>query len=156
MTAVDRIDEERIDHQGFVPEMYVGLLATALWMMQVGPSISTMSDYVEDWLALLMFIGGLTCAIGVVIGTKMTKIIFPHKGRRCAYKVQLVGLPFLIATLGWLTYASVDPDQLLLTTLGGGLGLCIEIGAVRLFIDLVQALATAEDDDHHDEDDDDD
>lgn len=152
MTAVDRLNDRRIDHQGWVPEMYIGLLATALWMMQVGPSISTMSDYIEDWIALLMFIGGTVCAIGVVIGTKIGRIVLPHRGYRAAYKIQLFGLPLLIATLGWLTYASVDPGQLLLTTLAGGLGLCIEIGAVRLFIDMVQALNGDIDEDVDEED----
>lgn len=138
MTAVDRVDCERIDHQGFVPEIFAGLLGTALWMMQIGPSISTLSDYVEDWIALLLFLGSFICLIGVILGTKL---VFPrHFSRRAAYRVELVGLPIIIAPLAFLTYASVSPDSLLLTALAGGLGLTIEIGCVRLFVDLVQDL----------------
>lgn len=138
MTAVDKVDEGRIDHQGFVPEIYVGLLSTSLWMMQVGPSISNLSDYVEDILALALFVGSVICGAGVILGTKW---FLPHTRRAKSYAVQLIGIPILIASLGWLTYASSDPNQILLTALAGGLGLCIEIGLVRLFVDIVQEFA---------------
>lgn len=137
MTAVDHVDEKRIDHQGFVPEIYAGLLATALWMMQVGPSISNLSDYVEDWLAFGMFVGSVICSIGVLLGTKW---FFPHTRRNKSYGIQITGIPVLIVVLGWLTYASADPNNLILTALAGGLGLCIEIGLVRMLVDLVHNM----------------
>lgn len=142
MTAVDRIDCERIDHQGLVPEIYAGLMLTALFLMQLGPSITGLSDFVEDVLALLLFSGGFIGLVGVAIGTKW---FFRKTRRKVAYAFQLFALPLMIFSLAWYTYASVDPSELLITALGGGLGLCIEIGLVRLLVDLVQDLNT----DHH-------
>lgn len=141
MTAVDRVDCDRIDHQGFIPEIYAGLLLTALYLMQLGPSLSNISDYLEDVLALLLFVGCVGGLFGVVLGTKW---FFPGLRRKVSYMVQLFSVPLLVVALAWYTYASVDADQLLVTALGGGLGLCIEIGLVRLFVDLVQDLNEGE------------
>ena len=137
MTAVDKVDCERIDHQGFVPEIWGGLLLTSLYMMQTGPIIPNLSDYLEDWLALLLFAGSLTGLVGVVLGTKW---FFPSLRRNIGYVVELIGIPMMIFSLAWYTYASVDDQDLLITALGGGLGLAIEIGMVRMFVDLVQDL----------------
>lgn len=152
MTAVDRVDSERIDHQGFVPEIFAGLLATAFWMMQYGPSIASISDYIEDWMALALFFGSVACLLGVVIGTKFSRMMLPHAGRRTAYVFQLVGLPPIIGTLGLLTYASVDPNNLVISALAGGLGLCVEIGCLRLFVDLIQELRDGCEDEDENED----
>lgn len=149
MTAVDKLDDRRIDHQGFVPEIWAGLVATALYMMQLGPNISTLSNYFEDVLVLCMFLGGVICLVGTAIGTKW---FFPKAHRRTSYVTELFGLPLLIAVLGVYTYASVDPGSLLLSAMAGGLGLTIEIGCLRLFVDLVQQVYIG--DDEGDEDDD--
>lgn len=137
MTAVDTVDCERIDHQGFVPEIFAGLMLTALYMMQLGPNIPNLDDYLEDVLALIMFIGSVVGLIGVALGTKL---VFPHVVRRKAYWFELFAIPLMIIPLAAYTYASVDTNQLLITALSGGLGLTIEIGLVRLFVDLVQDL----------------
>lgn len=137
MTVVDRVDDERIDHQGYVPEIWAGLLATSLYMLQVGPIMSNLNDRLEDWIALSLFTGSVICLVGVVLGTKW---FFRHVSRRVSYITELVGLPLIIAALGFLTYASVDASQLVLTALGGGLGLVIEIGSVRMMVDLVDEL----------------
>ena len=137
MTAVSHVDAGRIDHEGYVPEMWVGLLATSLYMVQVGPIIPNLSDYIEAWVTLGMFVGSVICLIGVVLGTKW---FFPKVRRRVSYIIELVGLPIIILSLGALTYASVDSSQLVLTALGGGLGLCLEIGSVRMIVDLVDQL----------------
>lgn len=146
MTAVDRVDCYRIDHQGYVPETWVGLLVTALYLMQIGPNISNLNDRVEDALALSMFTGSLICLVGVVLGTKW---FFRRTRRKVAYIVELVGLPFIIASLGWLTYASVDARQVLITAMAGGMGLCIEIASVRLVVDLIDDLNEDHDDHGH-------
>ena len=137
MTAVDQIDDKRIDHQGYVPETWVGLLATALYMMQVGPMIPDVSDYIEDWLALILFAGSATCLVGVVLGTKW---FFPQIRRRICYIIELVGLLMIVGALAWLTYATVDAQQLIVSALAGGLGVAIEIGCVRMFVDLIDEL----------------
>jgi hypothetical protein len=139
MTAVDRVDCERIDHQGFVPEIYAGLLLTSLYLMQIGPTIDNIGDDLEDVLALMLFVGAVVCLTGVALGTKL---IFRRLKRRAGYIAQLFGLPLLIGALGWYTYASVSADQIVISALSGGLGLCIEIGLIRLFVDLVQDITT--------------
>ncbi len=137
MTAVDTVDCERIDHQGFVPEIYAGLMLTALFLMQLGPSLDNINDLLEDWLSLSLFFGSVIGLAGVVLGTKL---VFPRVRRRVSYIVGLFGIPLMIFPLAWYTYASVDVSDLLITALGGGLGLCIEIGLVRMFVDLVQDI----------------
>jgi hypothetical protein len=137
MTAVDHVDCTRIDHQGFVPEIWAGLLITALYLMQIGPNIPNLSDYLEDVLSLLLFLGSGICLVGAVLGTKW---FFRKIRRKVSYVLQLVGLPMIIFTLGFYTYASVDTSEMLITALAGGLGLCIEIASVRMMVDLVQEL----------------
>lgn len=147
MTAVDKVDCYRIDHQGYVPEVWVGLLATAFYFMQVGPIISNVNDRVEAAMTLSLFFGTVVCLVGVVLGTKW---FFRKIRRRVCYIIELIGLPFIIASLGFLTYASVDANELLLTALSGGLGLTIEIGCVRLFVDLVEDLNEDHEEHGHD------
>lgn len=147
MTAVDQVDCYRIDHQGFVPEIFSGLMLTALYLMQLGPNITAINDYLEDVLALLLFTGGVLGLLGVALGTKW---LFPSISRKVCYIIEMVALPFMIFALAWYTYASVDVNDLVVTALGGGLGLTIEIGLVRLFFDLVQDLHTDHDDHDHD------
>ena len=139
MTAVDRIDCERIDHQGFVPEIYAGLMLTSLYLAQLGPNLAVINDTLEDVLNLSLFLGTLLGLVGVVMGTRL---VFPKVRRRISYAIGLCGIPLIILPLAWYTYATFDENNLLITALGGGLGLCVEIGLVRMFVDLVQELAT--------------
>lgn len=134
MTAVDRVDDERLDHQGFVPEIFSGLLLTALYLMQIGPSIPNLNNLLEDWLSLSLFVGSLSGLIGVVLGTKW---VFRRASRRISYLLEILGLPLIIFALAVYTYASVDTAAILMTALSGGLGLTIEIGCVRLLVDLI-------------------
>ena len=139
MTAVDKIDCERIDHQGFVPEIYAGLMLTSLYLAQLGPNLPQINDTLEDALGLSLFVGTLLGLIGVVLGTKL---VFPRVRRKVSYAVGLTGIPLIVMPLAWYAYATLDSSNLLVTALGGGLGLCIEIGLVRMFVDLVEDLAT--------------
>lgn len=137
MTAVDKVDPDRIDHQGFIPEIFSGLLLTALYLMQIGPSIPNLNNLLEDWLSLGLFVGSVLGLVGVALGTKW---IFKNVRRRVSYICELIGLPLMIFSLAVYTYASVDSHALLMTALSGGLGLTIEIGCVRLLVDLVDEL----------------
>lgn len=147
MTAVDHVDCYRIDHQGFIPEIFAGLLLTALYLMQIGPTIPNLNDRLEDWLALSLFTGSVLGLVGVALGTKW---LFKKIRRRVCYLIELVGLPLIIIALGLYTYASVDTRQILMTALSGGLGLCIEIGCVRLVVDLIDDLHTDHSEHGHD------
>lgn len=120
-----------------MPEIWAGLLITAMYFMQIGPNILNINDRLEDGLALLLFFGSLICLTGVVLGTKW---FFKRAKRRSAYILELIGLPMVVFSLGWYTYASVDAAEFLVTALAGGLGMCIEIGCVRMVVDLVEDL----------------
>ena len=130
----------RIDHRGYVPEIWVGLLLSALYLAQAERVVPSISDSLELALDLLLALGSLLCLAGAALGTRWC---FPRAGRSVSYGLQLLGLPMIIAALAWFTYASLDSDNtssLLLAALGGGLGLCIEIASVRMFVDLVTGI----------------
>jgi len=130
--------EHRFDHQSYAPELWTGLLITGLYLLQTDPLIDTLEDHLERALDLTMTVGSLLCLIGCAVGTRW---FFPKAKRSVSYTFQLLGLPLIIAALAWYTYSAADftRPSLLLTALGGGLGLCIEIGSLRMFIDLVAA-----------------
>jgi hypothetical protein len=130
----------RIDHRGYVPEIWVGLLLTALYLAQADRVIPSISDSLELALDLMLAIGCLLCLVGAALGTRWC---FPRVGRSVSYGLEVLGLPLIIISLAWFTYAATDSQNtssLLLAALGGGLGLCIEIASVRMFVDLVTGI----------------
>ena len=127
----------RFDHQSYAPEVWGGLALSSLYLLQAEPVVSTVEDTLERALDAALGLGAILCLIGVAIGTHL---FFPRAPHRVSYGFQLVGLPLIIVALAWYTYAAADlsrPNNLLLTALGGGLGLCIEIGSLRMFVDIV-------------------
>lgn len=135
--------EHRFDHQSYAPEVWGGLLLTSLYLLQSDPIVDTVEDNLERALDGILGVGSLLCLIGVAIGTRW---FFPNARRVTSYTFQLLGLPLIIIAMAWYTYAAADfsHPSLLLTVLGGGLGLCIEIGSLRMFIDLVAATRKLE------------
>lgn len=129
-------DEHRIDHRGYVPEIWVGLLLTALFLAQGNRVIAPLQDTLELALDWLLAVGASLCLIGSAIGTRL---LLPNARLSLAYGFQMLGLPMIIISLAWYTYAATDTGNVLLAALGGGLGLCIEIASLRMFIDLVAA-----------------
>lgn len=127
----------RIDHQGYAPEIWAGMLLTALYLLQADPVVANINDTVEDALDVALGFGSLLCLVGAALGTRL---ILPRTPKRCSYYLHLIGLPVIIVSLAWYTYAAGTSDSLLAIALGGGLGLCIEIGSVRMMIDIVEDL----------------
>lgn len=127
----------RIDHQGYTPEIWIGLFITALYLLQTHPAIVTISDSLEFALDGLLALGAGISTLAAFLGTRW---FFPRFPKRASYKMQLVGLPIIILTLAWYTYASASSPNLVLVALGGGLGLCIEIGSVRMIVDIADDL----------------
>lgn len=133
----------RIDHQGYAPEIWAGMLLTSLYLLQSAPLIGNIDDTVERLLDVALGLGSLLCLVGAALGTRL---ILPSTPKRCSYYLQLVGLPIIIVSLAWYTYSAGSSDSLLVIALGGGLGLCIEIGSVRMVVDIVEELTrTGED-----------
>lgn len=133
--------DHRIDHRGYVPEIWVGLLLSALYLAQGDRVIVPIQDSVELALDWVLALGSGLCLAGTVVGTKL---FFPRARRALSYGLQLAGLPLIIIALAWYTYAATDTTNLLLAALGGGLGLCIEIASIRMFVDLVAATRELE------------
>lgn len=132
-----RDSEHRIDHRGYVPEIWVGLLLSALYLLQADPILDGITDSIERIISITMAIGCLLCIAGASMGTRW---FFPKARLAACYGFQLLGLPLIVLSLAWYAFAvSIDHDRLLLSALGGGLGLCIEIASLRMFVDLVTA-----------------
>lgn len=130
----------RLDHRGYVPEIWVGLLLTALYLAQADRVVASLADPLELALDVMLAIGCVLCLVGAALGTKW---FFPEAPRSVSYGLECLGLPMIIISLAWFTYAATDADNtssMLLAALGGGLGLCIEIASVRMFVDLVTGI----------------
>lgn len=130
----------RIDHQSYGPEIWAGLFLASLYLLQSPPVMDTLENHAERALSVLLGVGSLICLIGAAVGTP---VLLPDARYKTAYRWQLVGLPLIIFALAWYTYLAIDPagqQQTLVTAaLGGGLGLFIEIGSLRMFFDLIAA-----------------
>jgi hypothetical protein len=142
MSALTRPEQGyRVDHQGYAPEIWVGLFATALYLIQGKPIIAGITDWLEISLGVVLALGSGLCLIGSAIGTRWFQ---PQAPKRRSYRFHLVGLPLIIASLIWYSYAAATSGELVLIALGGALGLCIEIGSVRMLIDIVEDLSDEE------------
>lgn len=131
----------RLDHQGYIPETWVGLLLTALYLIQGDRFIAPLNDNVELAVDAMLAVGSALCVLGAAIGTRL---FFPRARRSLSYGLELLGLPLVILALAWFTWAATDASNVLLAVLGGGLGLCIEIASVRMFVNLVAATRELE------------
>lgn len=138
MSALTRPEQgHRLDHQGYAPEIWIGLLLTALYLMQATPLLSSITDRLEFALEAVLALGCLLCIIGSAVGTRWC---FPRASKRVSYRFVQAGLPLIVGALAWYTYAASSEPSLLVVTLGGALGLCIEIASVRMFIDVTEEL----------------
>lgn len=131
----------RIDHQGYAPEIWIGLLITSLYLLQTEPLIVTITDGLEVALEVILAVGAGISTLAACLGTRW---FFPKVSKRTSYKMQLIGLPLIILALAWYTYASASSPSLVLVALGGGLALCIEIGSVRMIVDIADELRDGE------------
>ena len=139
MSALTRPEEHpRIDHQGYAPEIWIGLLLTSLYLMQAGPVLSSLSTTMEFVVEAILATGCVISILGSALGTRW---FFPRFGKRRAYRLHLIGLPLIVIALAWYTYAAAYIPSLLVVTLGGALGLCIEIASVRMFVEITQELS---------------
>jgi hypothetical protein len=127
-------DRHRIDHRGYVPEIWAGLLLTALFLIQGERAVTSINDTLELAVNWILVAGTALCLVGSAVGTK---VLLPRARLSTAYGFQMLGLPLIIIALAWYTWAATDSQNLVVAALGGGLGLCIEIASLRMFVDLV-------------------
>ncbi len=138
MTALTRPEQgHRYDHQGYAPEIWIGLLFTSLYLVQSEPMLNSITDWLELAIEVVLAVGCTLCIIGSALGTRWC---FPETPKRVSYRFTQVGLPLIVLSLAWYTYAASSAPSLLVVTLGGALGLCIEIASVRMFIDITEEL----------------
>ena len=138
MSALTRPEQgHRYDHQGYAPEIWIGLLLTALYLMQSAPLLSSITDRLEFALEAVLAVGCAICIVGSALGSRW---FFPSATKRLSYRFVQAGLPLIVVALAWYTYAAAAEPSLVVVTLGGALGLCIEIASVRMFIDITEEL----------------
>jgi hypothetical protein len=142
MTVLTRPEQGyRVDHQSYAPEIWVGLFITALYLIQGEPIIGGITDWIEMTVNVLLALGSGLCLIGAALGSRW---FMPETPKRRSYRFLQAGLPLIIISLAWFSYAAATSGQLVLIALGGALGLCIEIGSVRMMIDIVEDLSDEE------------
>lgn len=131
----------RIDRHSYVPELWAGMIVTALYLWAESPVIADFNDTAEYVLAIMLTLGSSLCVLGTTLGSRY---FFPRATRKASYLIELAGLPMIIVSLGWYSFLStgVDPDHdhFLIQVLSAGLGVCIQIGSIRMVVDLVTEL----------------
>ena len=115
----------RLDREGmYTIPIWAGLLLTALYVLW-RPGIHTTLDLrVEASLAIITIFSSSLCLIGVAIPQRIV-----------AYKMQIAGLVINFFVLGYMA-GHVDRPLIEQWTLAGGMGGLIQIGNVRMIVQL--------------------
>ncbi len=147
----------RLDHGRMYMSIMGGLLLWSLALLTIGPipnsAVSELSDYVQDVLALCIFIGSFVCLSGCIIGTgfipwvvkKLTlgKLHLATSDVRLAYKFGLWGMPAIVGSIGTYVWAIAhDSGTFWIAALGGALGLAILIGTAWNALDFLAEIPT--------------
>lgn len=145
---------ERIDHGRMYMSIMAGLFLWSLALMTVGPvpdsAVSELSDYVQDILALCIFVGSTVCLSGCIIGSGLIpftvrklsfgKIQLHKSDVRLAYKFGLWGMPAIIGSVGTYVWAIAHDSTFWVAALGGALGLAIMMGTLWNALDFVSEI----------------
>ena len=120
---------KRLDREGvFTVPIWLGLLLTGLYVLARPGIHSTLDLRLEATLAIITIFSSSLCLIGVAIPQRIT-----------AYKMQIVGLAINFLVLGALA-GHVDRPLIEQWTLAGGMGGLIQIGNVRMIVQLWSAI----------------
>ena len=106
----------------------MGLLLTGVYVLWRPGVHSTLDLRIEVTFAILTIFSSSLCLIGVAIPQRIT-----------AYKMQIVGLVINFLVLGALA-GHVDRPLIEQWTLAGGMGGLIQIGNVRMIVQLWSAI----------------
>ena len=120
---------KRLDREGvFTVPIWLGLLLTGFYVLW-RPGIHTTLDLrLEATLAIITIFSSSLCLIGVAIPQRIT-----------AYKLQIVGLVINFFVLGYMA-GHIDRPLIEQWTLAGGMGGLIQIGNVRMIVQLWSAI----------------
>ena len=119
----------RLDREGvYTIPIWLGLLLTGLYVLARPGIHSTLDLRLEATLAIITIFSSSLCLIGVAIPQRIT-----------AYKMQIVGLAINFFVLGALA-GHIDRPLIEQWTLAGGMGGLIQIGNVRMIVQLWSAI----------------
>ena len=120
---------KRLDREGmYTIPIWLGLLLTGFYVLWRPGIHSTLDLRLEVTFAILTIFSSSLCLIGVAIPQRIT-----------AYKMQIVGLAINFLVLGALA-GHVDRPLIEQWTLAGGMGGLIQIGNVRMIVQLWSAI----------------
>ena len=120
---------KRLDREGvYTIPIWVGLLLTGFYVLWRPGIHSTLDLRLEASLAIITIFSSSLCLIGVAIPQRIT-----------AYKMQIAGLAINFLVLSALA-VHVDRPLIEQWTLAGGMGGLIQIGNVRMIVQLWSAI----------------
>ena len=120
---------KRLDREGmYTIPIWLGLLLTGLFVLWRPGIHSTLDLRLEATLAIITIFSSSLCLIGVMIPQRLV-----------AYRMQIVGLVINFLVLGYLA-GHVDRPLIEQWTLAGGMGGLIQIGNVRMIVQLWSAI----------------
>ncbi len=120
---------KRLDREGmYTIPIWVGLLLTGFYVLWRPGIHSTLDLRLEATLAIITIFSSSLCLIGVAIPQRIT-----------AYKLQIVGLVINFFVLGYMA-GHIDRPLIEQWTLAGGMGGLIQIGNVRMIVQLWSAI----------------
>ena len=119
----------RLDREGvYTIPIWLGLLLTGLYVLARPGIHSTLDLRLEATLAIITIFSSSLCLIGVMIPQRLV-----------AYRMQIAGLVINFLVLGYLA-GHVDRPLIEQWTLAGGMGGLIQLGNVRMIIQLWSAI----------------
>ena len=124
MTTMTRLDREGM----YTIPIWMGLLLTGFYVLWRPGIHSTLDLRLEATLAIITIFSSSLCLIGVMISQRIV-----------AYKMQIAGLVINFLVLGALA-GHVDRPLIEQWTLAGGMGGLIQIGNVRMIVQLWSAI----------------
>ena len=120
---------KRLDREGvYAGPIWLGLLLTGFYVLWRPGIHSTLDLRLEASLAIITIFSSSLCLIGVAIPQRIT-----------AYKMQIAGLAINFLVLGALA-GHIDRPLIEQWTLAGGMGGLIQIGNVRMIVQLWSAI----------------
>ena len=120
---------KRLDREGvYAGPLWLGLLLTGFYVLWRPGIHSALDLRLEATLAIITIFSSSLCLIGVAIPQRIT-----------AYKMQIAGLAINFLVLGALA-GHVDRPLIEQWTLAGGMGGLIQIGNVRMIVQLWSAI----------------
>jgi len=120
----------RYDRGQYTVPIWWGLALSGIYVLTEPQILTRITDRAENALAAALLLSAVVCLTGTRI-----------PDTRTAYRVELVGLAGIVVVLGVLAVAT-DLTVWQQFTLAGGLGALVQIGSIRMIVNLTRALRT--------------